>query len=276
MKRASHFVFGVGLCCCVFFFAQTTPVPTQEKQEPAASSSEWHEQNQSRSAQAGGNVGILSDTTGVRFRPYLGRVLADVRRNWADLLPDSARAPIKRKGKVCIEFTILKDGSVSNMKVAEPSGDASLDRAALEAITASNPFVALPKKFSGQYLALRFHFYYNPDVINIWPSAAVVYSGLLRTVSISAGTSQNFALTVNGEGTTDVAAVGAKDAAVKWSVVGSGCEGEACGTISDGGIYTAPIKVPDPPFVTVTAALESDPSKTDSVSVEIVRQDSPP
>ena len=30
-------------------------------------------------------------------------------------------------------------------------------------ITASNPFPPLPGEFQGKYLALRFHFYYNPD-----------------------------------------------------------------------------------------------------------------
>ena len=42
------------------------------------------------------------------------------------------------------------------------SGDVSLDRAAWGGITASDPFSPLPKEFHGPYLALRFHFYYNP------------------------------------------------------------------------------------------------------------------
>jgi len=56
-----------------------------------------------------------------------------------------------------------KDGKVAGMKLTDSSGDVALDRAAWGGITASNPFPPLPSDFGGQYLALRFRFYYNPD-----------------------------------------------------------------------------------------------------------------
>ena len=110
-----------------------------------------------------GNLEILSDTMGVDFGPYLQRVLHDVRMNWYNLIPEVARPPLMKKGRVSIQFVILKDGSVAGMKLDGPSGDVSLDRAAWGGITASNPFPPLPSEFGGQYLALIFHFYYNPD-----------------------------------------------------------------------------------------------------------------
>lgn len=110
-----------------------------------------------------GNLEILSDTMGVDFGPYLERVLHDVRLNWYAIIPEVARPPLMKKGKVSIEFAILKDGSVAGMKLDGPSGDVSLDRAAWGGITASNPFPPLPTEFRGQYLQLIFHFYYNPD-----------------------------------------------------------------------------------------------------------------
>jgi TonB family protein len=110
-----------------------------------------------------GNLDVLSDTMGVDFGPYLQRVLHDVRTNWYTLIPEVARAPMMRKGKVAIEFAITKDGHVAGMKLTGPSGDVSLDRAAWGGITNSNPFPPLPSEFRGQYLALRFHFFYNPD-----------------------------------------------------------------------------------------------------------------
>ncbi len=106
---------------------------------------------------------ILSDTMGVDFGPYLQRVLHDVRTNWYTLVPEVARAPMAKKGKVAIEFAITKDGHVTAMKLMGPSGDVSLDRAAWGGITNSNPFPPLPQEFRGEYLALRFHFFYNPD-----------------------------------------------------------------------------------------------------------------
>ncbi len=110
-----------------------------------------------------GPMDVLSDTMGVDFGPYLARVLHDVKMNWYNLIPEAARAPLMKKGKVSIEFAILKDGRVGGMVLDGSSGDVALDRAAWGGITASNPFPPLPNEFGGQYLRLRFHFYYNPD-----------------------------------------------------------------------------------------------------------------
>jgi TonB family protein len=107
-----------------------------------------------------GNLEVLSDTQGVDFGPYLARILQDVRENWYRLIPESAAM---KKGKLGIEFAITKDGKVAGMKLVTSSGDVALDRAAWGGITASNPFPPLPSDFTGQYLALRFRFFYNPD-----------------------------------------------------------------------------------------------------------------
>jgi TonB family protein len=107
-----------------------------------------------------GALDILSDTQGVDFGPYLQRILQDVRDNWYRLIPESAAM---KKGKLSIEFAITKDGQVAGMKLVATSGDTALDRAAWGGITASNPFPPLPSDFGGQFLALRFRFYYNPD-----------------------------------------------------------------------------------------------------------------
>src|SRR5208282_1672176 len=113
-----------------------------------------------RPTKAMGPLEILSDTMGVDFGPYLQRVLHDVRMNWYNLLPESAAM---KKGKVAIQFAILKDGTVAGMHYVASSGDVALDRGAYAGITASNPFPPLPNEFGGQYLELRFIFYYNPD-----------------------------------------------------------------------------------------------------------------
>ena len=119
--------------------------------------------NLGNGASAQGNLEVLSDTMGVDFGPYLSRVVQNVRENWYTLIPEVARPPIMKKGKVAIQFAIMKDGSVAGMQWAGSSGDIALDRAAWGGITASNPFPPLPTEFKGQYLALRFYFYYNPD-----------------------------------------------------------------------------------------------------------------
>ena len=52
---------------------------------------------------------------GVDFGPYLSRVVYEVRRNWITLIPESA---MMRKGKVSIEFVILKDGKMTGIQLA--------------------------------------------------------------------------------------------------------------------------------------------------------------
>jgi TonB family protein len=104
---------------------------------------------------------ILSDTMGVDFGPYMQRVIAATYRSWLPLIPESARPPLSRQGKVGIEFRINPDGSVKQMILRFPSGDVALDRAAWGGITGASPYPPLPKDFKGPYLALRFGFYYN-------------------------------------------------------------------------------------------------------------------
>lgn len=110
-----------------------------------------------------GDVDILSDTMGVDFGPYLQRVIFAVRMHWYNLIPESARPPQMKKGKLAIEFAIMKDGRVQGQQMVAPSGDLALDRAAWGGITDSNPFPPLPAEFRGQYLQLRIKFFYNPD-----------------------------------------------------------------------------------------------------------------
>jgi TonB family protein len=107
-----------------------------------------------------GALDILSDTQGVDFGPYLQRVVQEVREHWYAAIPESAEM---KKGKLQIEFAITKDGSVAGMQLSLSSGDNALDRAAWSGIQGSNPFPPLPSEFHGNYLALRFRFYYNPS-----------------------------------------------------------------------------------------------------------------
>jgi outer membrane biosynthesis protein TonB len=110
---------------------------------------------------------ILSDTMGVDFNPYMQRVVADTYRAWIPIIPESARPPLNKQGKVGIRFRIYPDGSVKmeggSLGLEFPSSDTALDRAAWGAITGAAPYPPLPKAFKGPYLELRFGFYYNLD-----------------------------------------------------------------------------------------------------------------
>ncbi len=106
-------------------------------------------------------VEVLSDTRGVDFGPYLRQVIQATQASWDLLIPEAARPPLLKKGRVAIQFLIMPDGSIKQMQLVLPSGDVSLDRAAWGGITGAGPFQPLPKQFKGPYLALRFYFLYN-------------------------------------------------------------------------------------------------------------------
>ena len=109
-----------------------------------------------------GPFDILSDTHGVDFGPYLSRAIESIRINWYNLIPEEARPPLLKHGKVAIRFLITSNGKVAGLFVERPSGDVPLDRAAYGGITASDPFSPLPNEFHDPYIALRITFFYNP------------------------------------------------------------------------------------------------------------------
>jgi len=76
-------------------------------------------------------------------------------------MPESAQ--LGDRGRVVLEFSIRRDGSVPNQDPQQllGSGKEPLDRAAISAIRSSNPFDHLPPAFSGPEIRLRFIFLYN-------------------------------------------------------------------------------------------------------------------
>ena len=108
-----------------------------------------------------GAMELLTPPEGVDFSDYLARVYQSVKQNWFAVMPESVR--LGDKGVVSLEFRIMKNGSVP---AGEPvrvrgSGKEPLDRAAISSIRASNPFEPLPSAFSGDFIQLRFTYYYN-------------------------------------------------------------------------------------------------------------------
>jgi len=96
--------------------------------------------------------------------------------------------------------------------------------------------------------------------LNIVAATGVVVQVSPNSATVSLGTTEQFTTTVSGSSNT----------AVTWSVVGAGCSGAACGTISTGGLYTPPASVPSPATVSVTVTSVADPTKSASASITIV------
>jgi hypothetical protein len=62
---------------------------------------------------------------------------------------------------------------------------------------------------------------------------------------------------------------GSANQAVTWSLSGAGCSGATCGTIDATGNYTAPIAVPNPATVTVTATSQVDNTTQGTATVTV-------
>lgn len=118
---------------------------------------------------------------------------------------------------------------------------------AFSAITVTAVSVANPAK-SGSALL----------VVQSASSAAV--SVTPKSAQLAAGGQLQFSATVSGS----------TNAAVVWSISGSGCTGAACGTITASGLYTAPATLPTPPSVAVKATATADPAASASAAVTLV------
>jgi hypothetical protein len=89
----------------------------------------------------------------------------------------------------------------------------------------------------------------------------------LETVMVTPDSAQPY----QGESVQFSASVqNAPSSAVTWQVNGAPGGNPSVGTITPAGLYAAPALVPNPPTVTVTAALQSDTARTGSSSVTIL------
>jgi TonB family protein len=91
-----------------------------------------------------GNEGIgvgPNSTLGLKYGYYVDLMRTQIARHWstAGLAGDSHR--------VLITFTIERDGAVRDAKIAQPSGNYTLDSAALRAVLEANPLPPLPQGF---------------------------------------------------------------------------------------------------------------------------------
>jgi hypothetical protein len=127
MNRTLHLAMAVLVSYSgVFSFAQTTAPPTEQKQSPASPAVPSSQRPPAGSAQAvfgsgsissgsaiaraaqeaeakrahfsSGPLEVLSDTKGVDLGSYLQLVEAHIRSNWHNLIPESARAQLMKKG----------------------------------------------------------------------------------------------------------------------------------------------------------------------------------
>lgn len=95
--------------------------------------------------------------TGARSRlaTYLKELNRKIKRAWNPPrgLPHSAE----------IQFRIRRDGRLLQVRLLKSSGDAAVDMAAMEAVSRSAPFPALPGEYELEFLDVRYSFNYSVD-----------------------------------------------------------------------------------------------------------------
>jgi protein TonB len=92
----------------------------------------------------GGGVGVGDNSPfGTQFGWYAKLLVDQVGRRW-----DTSTVSPRVQNAAVVVFTIKRDGSVSNVRISQRSGDANLDFSALRAVQDAAPFPALPAQFT--------------------------------------------------------------------------------------------------------------------------------
>jgi TonB family protein len=106
---------------------------------------------------SGDGQGLIQfDSKGVEFGPWIRRFVAQVKRNW--FIPSAA---MMLKGHVVITFNVHKDGSITDIDVKATSTIDAFDRAAVNALIASNPTQPLPPEYPSEAAFFTVTFLYN-------------------------------------------------------------------------------------------------------------------
>ena len=92
---------------------------------------------------------------GSRFSWYVEAVQRRISSNWlqSTIDPGIAAAP-----RVLVVFTILRDGSVTNIQLTQRSNNISVDNSAIRAVKDSGPLQPLPAGYSGSNVNVEFYF----------------------------------------------------------------------------------------------------------------------
>ena len=123
--------------------------------------------NLERRLQAAGARGVASgtgqqigplffDPEGADFTLWVNHFKNEVYRNW--ILPQPALLGIG--GHVDLEFTVERDGTLTNLRMLKSSGTTALDRAAQNALVGSR-LLPLPGDYGPPRVAMQVTFFYN-------------------------------------------------------------------------------------------------------------------
>ena len=100
------------------------------------------------------SVNVSDQAFGSRFAYYVQQITQKVASQWYTSLLDT-NAPGHR---VYINFDIQRDGTPANIRIAQPSGDTTLDQTALSAVRHIDTFPPLPDAYAGSHINVTYYF----------------------------------------------------------------------------------------------------------------------
>ena len=100
------------------------------------------------------STSVTDSAFGQRYAYYVQALTKKVAQQWYTQTLDSG-APGHR---VTISFRVERDGSPSQIVIAKPSGDNTLDASAVRALQRIDTFGPLPDTYSGQYINVQYYF----------------------------------------------------------------------------------------------------------------------
>jgi protein TonB len=99
--------------------------------------------------------GVSGGDFGSRFSWYVEAVQRRVSSNWLQSTVDPS---VSAAPRVVVVFTILRDGTVTNIQLTQRSNNYSVDTSAVRAVKDSSPLQALPPAYSGSSVNVEFWF----------------------------------------------------------------------------------------------------------------------
>jgi TonB family protein len=107
--------------------------------------------------QSNGPVGIGQNTTlGFRFGAYQKLLQEKIAKHWNTGGINLQTAPV-----VTVTFEILRNGSMRNLRITQPSGNYALDNSIERAVTEASPFPELPAGFERDTAKVEMNFQYK-------------------------------------------------------------------------------------------------------------------
>jgi TonB family protein len=110
----------------------------------------------------GGSTGVAIQGQGgsdfaTRYGWYIAAVVRKLQSNWdEDTIDPNIRAA--RRAKTTVEFTILRDGTVKNLRIYQGSGNSSMDNSGLRAVLSAGSMPPLPSDSNDTHVDVTFDF----------------------------------------------------------------------------------------------------------------------